>query len=334
MLYREFVQKLQQKVDLTRKESKEALFAMMEERWSAEETKAFLVALHGKGETSDEISGFAEAMREKAFQVNLNGYKTLDTCGTGGDKKRTFNISTIAAFVLAGCSIPVVKHGNRAASSACGSADLLQALGISYCMTPNQIQLSVDMCSFGFLFAPAYHPATRAVATVRKQIDSPTIFNLLGPLTNPAFPAAQLIGVYEKSALILMENALRQIDPDKRALLIHSSEGHDEATLSCEFFVHSTFGEASIQTASDYGFDENTDDLYGGTPKENAQIAMDVLNGKRGAHRETVLLNAVLGYLVYNPDTPVEDASSFVRESIDSGNALRVVRKLQEKFPA
>jgi anthranilate phosphoribosyltransferase len=335
MTYDELKEKLEQKDDLTREESKYAVFAMMEECWLPDQTRCFLIALHEKGETVDEIVGFAEAMRVKAVRIHLNGQRLLDTCGTGGDKKRTFNISTIAAFVLAGCRIPVVKHGNRAASSACGSADLLQALGISCRMSPDQVPVALERTCFAFLFAPAYHPATRAVAEIRRQIHAPTIFNLLGPLTNPASPAAQLIGVYEKKALPLMERALRKMDPEKRAMLIHSSEGHDEATLSNAFFLHSTFGKAGVQTAAAYGFNACADaDLCGGSPQENARIAMEVLKGTQSPQRDTVSLNAVLGYLAFHEDASIDVAREAVRESIDSGAALRVVQKLREAFPA
>jgi len=266
-------------------------------------------------------------------RVPLDGIRVLDTCGTGGDKKNTFNISTISAFVLAGCGIPIVKHGNRAASSACGSADLLEALGISYHLKPEQVPAALDATGFAFLFAPDYHPATRSVVAVRKQLGIPTIFNLLGPLTNPAFPAAQVIGVYDRNALPFVEEAIRKMDPEKRAYLIHSAEGYDEATPSGDFHLHSTFAPPVIENANNFGFNECCgEDLRGGSPKENASIAMSILSGESGAKRETVLLNAMFGYLAFYADATVQNAKSAVAESIDSGAALRVVQRSQELF--
>jgi len=335
MSFRELFEKLQQHCNLTREEAKRSVFAMMEETWKPEQTADFLKALHVKGETSEEIMGFAQALREKAVTVDLNGKRILDTCGTGGDRKQTFNISTIAGFVLAGCGIPVVKHGNRAASSACGSADLLQALGISFRLKPRQVEPVLKETCFAFLFAPDYHPATRAVAAVRKQLGTPTIFNLLGPLTNPASPAAQVIGVYDGNALSLLEDALRQMDPQKRAFLVHSKEGHDEATPSSEFLLHSTFGEACTRNARAYGFEEcSGEELRGGSPAENAEIAMNILNGERGAKRDTVLLNSVLGFVAFYPEVSIDEARAAVSEAIDSKAALRVVEKCRERFPS
>jgi anthranilate phosphoribosyltransferase len=329
--FKNLVEKVEDGLNLSRQESKHAVFAMMN---GEPQTGALLTALHAKGATADEIIGFAEAMREKSVRVPLDGIRVLDTCGTGGDKKNTFNISTLSAFVLAGCGIPIVKHGNRAASSACGSADLLEALGISYRMKPEQVPSMLDASGFAFLFAPDYHPATKSVVAVRKQLGTPTIFNLLGPLTNPAFPAAQVIGVYDKNALPTVEAAIRKMDPEKRAYLIHSLEGYDEATPSGDFHLHSTFTAATIENAKRFGFNKcRHEDLLGGSPKENASIAISILSGESGAKRETVLLNAMFGYLAFHLDVSVDTAKSAVTESIDSGAALRVVQKCQELLP-
>ena len=329
--FKNLLEKIQRAANLTCEESKQAVFAMME---GEPQTGALLTALHEKGETAEEIIGFAEAMREKSVRVPLDGRRVLDTCGTGGDKKNTFNISTISAFVLAGCGIPIVKHGNRAASSACGSADLLEALGISYRIKPELVPSILDATGFAFLFAPDYHPATKSVVAVRKQLGIPTIFNLLGPLTNPAFPAAQVIGVYAKKALPLMEEGIRKMDPEKRAYLIHSSEGYDEATPSSDFHLHSTFCPARIENAKSFGFGEcRNADLRGGSPNENASIAISILSGDKGPKRETVLLNSMLGYLAFFPDVSLEDAKNATAESIESGAALRVVKRCQELFP-
>ena len=335
MKFNETLEKLKSGRDLSRQESKESLFAMMDGTWDASQIGTLLIELHRKGETAVEIVGFAEAMREKAVSLPLHGLRLLDTCGTGGDKKNTFNISTIAAFVLAGCGIPVVKHGNRAASSTCGSADLLQEMGISCRMNPEQVAEGVEAARFGFLFAPDYHPATKSVVAVRKQLGGPTIFNLLGPLTNPAIPDAQLIGVYDRKAVPVMREAVRILDAQKRAFLIHSSQGYDEATPTAEFFLHSTFAPPVIEHAGTYGFAAcSCEELIGGSAQINASIAFAILNGEESPRRNTVLLNALLGYIAYHPDATPETARQAVTESIDSRSALRVVHRLQELFPA
>ena len=335
MRFQELLEKVKNGLNLTSSESKSAVFAMMDGSWDASQTGELLMELHKKGESPEEIVGFAQAMREKAVHASVDGRRVLDTCGTGGDQKNSFNISTIAAFVLAGCGIPIVKHGNRAASSACGSADLLQEMGISYRMRPDDVSFALEKTSFAFLFAPDYHPATRSVVAVRKQLGMPTIFNVLGPLTNPAFPQAQVIGVYEKEKLPFMEDAIRRLDPEKRAILLHSLEGYDEATPTSDFFMHTTFSKPIVETASRFGFPAcSNEEIRGGQPGENAAIALAVLNGESGARRNTVLLNALLGYVAYHPDATYVEAGAAVKESVDSGAALRVVKKLRERFPA
>jgi anthranilate phosphoribosyltransferase len=335
MKFNEALEKINAGQDLSRHESKQAVFAMMDGTWDASQIGTLLIELHRKGETSAEIVGFAEAMREKAVRVSIPGQRLLDTCGTGGDKKNTFNISTIAAFVLAGCGIPVVKHGNRAASSTCGSADLLHEMKISCRIKAEQVESALEVASFAFLFAPDYHPATKSVVAVRKQIGTPTIFNLLGPLTNPASPAAQVIGVYDLQAVPLMREAVRMLDAEKRAFFIHSSNGYDEATPTAEFILHSTFAPPVTERPQTYGFaDCSAEELTGGSPEANASIAFAILNGEQGARRDTVLLNALLGYVAYHPDATPERARDAVTESIDSRSALRVVRRLQEHFPS
>ena len=326
-----FLEKLHTGSPLTQDESREAVFAMMEQRWSMEEAAQFLVALHEKGETVDELTGFACAMRERAVKIHLNGLRVLDTCGTGGDRKNTFNISTTAAFVLAGCGIPVAKHGNHAVSSACGSTDLLQLLGIPYRLKPNDVLHALQRCGFAFLFAPDYHPATKSVVAVRKQLGIPTIFNLLGPLTNPASPGAQLIGVYDPVALPIMEHAVRKMDPEKRAVLVHSETGHDEATPASSFRIHSTFEKPKVCTVKQFGFaDCCEEDLRSPAPEQNLLNAISILKGEPGPKRDTVLLNSLLAYQAFFPNASIDDATAAVTESIDSGSAWRVVERCRE----
>jgi len=330
--FKQLFEKVYGRENLTIPESRVALFAMMEGEWSPVQISAFLTALHMKGETSDELAGFALAMSEKAVPLAIRG-PVMDTCGTGGDRKGSFNISTITAFVLAGCGIPVAKHGNRAASSQCGSADLLEALGMRYRLNPEEAAEALDRTGFAFLFAPDYHPAMKSVVEIRKQLKMPTIFNLLGPLTNPARPAVQLIGVYESEAVALMAHAIRKFDESRRVVLLHSEDGWDEATPCGPFRHHPTFGDASIMDPATFGFTPcSPEELQGGSPEDNAKIAMAILNGESGAARETVLLNALLGYLVFYPESTPETAKRAVEESLDSGSALRVVEKYKELF--
>lgn len=334
MDFREVFEKVYCKTDLTFDESKQALFTIMEGSWESAQVASLLTALHMKGETAEELAGLASAMLTKAVAVPETGKKLMDTCGTGGDRKGSFNISTLVAFVLAGCGIPVAKHGNRASSSFCGSADLLQALGLRFHLNAEEAAEALDRMNFAFLFAPDYHPATKSVVAVRKQLGLPTVFNLLGPLTNPAKPAAQLIGVYEKNALPLMVAAVQRFDRNRRVTLLHSEDGWDEATICGPFYCYSTHQKAAVRDPQEFGFERaDAEELRGGTPAENAEIAKAVLSGERNIRRQTVLLNAVLGYMVYYPESTIRDARQAVEESLDSGAALRVVQQYRERFP-
>jgi anthranilate phosphoribosyltransferase len=334
MSFKELFERIENGHDLTMEESAHAVESMMLGSWEAAQTAVFLKALHAKGETAEEVAGFATTMRQASVKIPLEGVDTMDTCGTGGDKKGSFNISTLAAFVLAGTGIPIAKHGNRAASSACGSADLLHALGIRYRLHPEEAAEAVTEIGFAFLFAPDYHPATRSVAEIRKQLNSPTIFNLLGPLTNPAFPKAQLIGVYKRSALSILTEAIRNSNPELRAALIHGEQGWDEATPCCNFLIHYTSGKIESLNAEQLGIEPCSENqLYGGSPVDNARIAEDILDGKPGPQRQTVLLNALLGYRVYYPESTPEEALKKVTQSLNSGAARDIVAQLKQKFP-
>lgn len=334
MKFEDLFEQVNQKNDLSINESMFAVRSMMEGSWTPEQIGTFLLSLNRKGESAQELAGFSAAMKEAAVQIPLNGMTTMDTCGTGGDKKGSFNISTLAAFVLAGCGIPITKHGNRAASSQCGSADLLNGLGIRYRLRPEEAAESVSEIGFAFLFAPDYHPATRSVVEVRKKLGTPTIFNLLGPLTNPAHPKVQLVGVYKRSALPLMAEAIRLSDPERRAAFLHGDAGWDEATPSCNFSIHHASGRVESYSASQFGIPACSEEqLRGGSPVENVRIADEVLIGKPGPHRETVRLNALLAYQLYFPGSTNVQALTAVTESIDSGAARNVVTRLKHKFP-
>ena len=333
MSFADYFHAVYSKRDLTLEQAREAALEITNEEWQPEYIAAFLTALHMKGETSEELAGIASAMLTRAVPLHLPFEETMDTCGTGGDQKGTFNISTVTAFVLAACGIPVTKHGNRAASSQCGSADLLHQLGVRYRLKPAEILESLERTRFAFLFAPDYHPATRTVAPVRKLLAAPTVFNLIGPLTNPARPRAQLLGVYDAAAAALLAQALRRLRPEARFAVVHGN-GWDEATPCAGFQIYSHSGTQSSAHARDYSIPScSSDHLRGGTPEENARIAMGVLSGEQNAARDTVVLNAVIGYQVYHPDTDTKEATVQVSEAIDSGGALQVLRLLQRHFP-
>lgn len=334
MRFNEVFEKVRTGHHLTFQESGDVVRSMMQDSWEALQTGSLLTAMHVKGETAEELAGFATAMRDAAVAVPLDDIDAMDNCGTGGDRKGSFNISTLAAFVLAGCGIPLAKHGNRAASSECGSADLLKALGIRYRLHPEEAASAVTEIGFAFLFAPDFHPATRSVAQIRKQLGTPTIFNLLGPLTNPAKPRAQVIGVYKKSALAIMTEAIQKSDPQRRAVLLHGDTGWDEATPCCDFLMHHTTGKIELRNAEHFGIKTCEEhELKGGSPAQNGKIAMSVLKGDAGPPRQAVLLNALLGYLVYFPKASIEEARDRVTASIDSGASMHIVERLREKFP-
>jgi anthranilate phosphoribosyltransferase len=334
MNFKDLFEKIYLGNHLSIEESKAALLCILEGSCEAPQISAFLTALHMKGETSEELAGFALAMRQMSVPVSCAGKKTLDTCGTGGDRKGSFNISTITAFVVAGCGIPVVKHGNRAASSRCGSADLLEALGIRYRLKPEEAQESLNKVNFAFLFAPDYHPATSQVAPIRRQMGVPTIFNYLGPLTNPARPSAQLIGVFDRKGLELMAAAIKLIDPEKKVTLLHSDGGWDEATPCGEFTAYRHHTGIRKMSCADFGIPFcNEKELSGDDAAANAQIGMSILHGELGPRRDTVLINAALAIQLYHPDLTNAEALIEAKHAIDSRAALNVVRALQDHFP-
>jgi anthranilate phosphoribosyltransferase len=334
MSFKELFEKVYLGNHLSIEESKAALLCMLEGSCEAPQISAFLTALHMKGETSEELAGFALAMRQMAVPISCDGKKTLDTCGTGGDRKGSFNISTITAFVVAGSGIPVVKHGNRAASSRCGSADLLEALGIRYRLKPEEAEKSLSKMNFAFLFAPDYHPATSQVAPIRRQLGVPTIFNYLGPLTNPARPSAQLIGVFDRKGLELMAAAIQLMEPEKKVTLLHSDGGWDEATPCGEFTAYRHRAGICKMSSEDFGIPFcNEKDLSGDDAATNAQIAISILHGELGPRRDTVLINAALAIQLYHSDLTNTEALVEAKHSIDSKAALNIVRALQDHFP-
>jgi anthranilate phosphoribosyltransferase len=310
----------------------------MGEIMSGEATPAqiagFLAAMRIKGETVDEVTGCAEAMREKATRVRTKHSVVIDTCGTGGDAVGTFNVSTAAAIVACGAGAAVAKHGNRAVSSRCGSADVLKALGVKIEDVPVQkVEQCLDEVGMAFLFAPSLHGAMKYAAPVRRELGIRTVFNILGPLTNPAHATRQLIGVYDEKLTSLVADVLKALGSE-RALVVHGAGGLDEISTCGPTKVSEIHnGEVKTYTldSSDLGFHKaSANDLTGGDAATNAQILLDVLEGKVGPQRDIVVLNSAAALYVSGLASSVEEGISVAENSIDSGAARSKLARLVE----
>jgi anthranilate phosphoribosyltransferase len=296
----------------------------------------FLVALRVKGETADEIAGCARAMRRAAVQVHPSRSDVVDTCGTGGDCAGTFNISTTAAFVVAGAGLAVAKHGNRSVSSQSGSADVLEALGVNLSLTPEQVTQAIDEIGIGFLFAPNFHPAMRYAIGPRRELGVRTVFNLLGPLTNPAGAAAQVLGVYDASLTEVLARVLQQLG-SRAAYVVHGHGGLDELTTTgptqiSHFGVAPSNGQVVTEMLDPgaLGFSlADPEELLGGDPQTNARITRAVLEGQdHGARRDVVLLNAAAALVAGGAAADLPEGITRAAESIDSGSALHALQAL------
>lgn len=294
---------------------------------------AFMGALSTKGETFEELAGAAQAMRKKAHRVQTSAGTVIDTCGTGGDGANTFNISTTTAFVVAGCGVTVAKHGNRSISSRCGSADLLENLGVKIDTDPEITEEAIAEIGIGFLFAPLYHGAMKYAAKARKEIGLRSIFNMLGPLTNPAAANCQLLGVFAPELTEMFANALRMLGT-KRALVVHGHDGLDEISV-CDATRVSELKDGLIRTydiAPEQFFEKRSDpsELRGGTPRENAAITRDILAGTKSARRDVVVLNAAAALMAADRVGNLMDGIKMAAEAIDSGAAADKLIALAE----
>jgi anthranilate phosphoribosyltransferase len=312
--------------DLAADEAARVLREIMDGGASEAETAAFLIALRTKGETVDEIAGLAATMRALALPVEA-GDDLLDTAGTGGGRP-TFNVSTTAAFIAAGAGCRVAKHGNRSATSQCGSADVLEALGARIDLEPDGVARCIDAVGFGFMFAPKHHAATRHVVPVRRELGVRTIFNFLGPLTNPAGAMHQVIGLSDGGKLETIAAALAQLG-SARALVVSSADGLDEFSVSgTTRVVELKGGRLSSYDVSpeQAGIEPQRDGAVGaGTPAENASVLRGVLEGGPGTERELAVLNAAAAIYVAGRADSIAAGAERARESIDSGAALRVL---------
>jgi len=319
--------------DLSREEAASVMRAIMAGEATPSQIGAILTALSMKGARAQELAGFAGAMREFAvpFPHGMKG-PLIDTCGTGGDGSQTFNVSTAAAFVVAGAGLPVVKHGNRSVTSRCGSADVLSALGVSLEVPPERMAGNLRATGIAFLFAPLYHPAMRRVQGIRQELGLRTVFNLLGPLANPAGAGIQLLGVYRPEIIGTMADALRLLGAE-RAMVVHG-EGLDEITTTGPTRVAELAGgsvrEYTIHPA-EFGIPlSSVEDLRGGDAAENARILREVLSGEPGAARDAVLMNAGAAIYLGGLARSIAGGISCAEESVDSGMALQNLEALIE----
>ncbi|HVT02358.1 MAG TPA: anthranilate phosphoribosyltransferase [Thermoanaerobaculia bacterium] len=319
--------------DLSRQEMYQLFGRVMDGEATDIQKSALLVALRMKGETAEEITGAAMAMRERVVPLVTNGLSVIDTCGTGGDGLGTFNISTVAAIVAAGAGVRVAKHGNRAVSSKCGSADVLSALGVNIDLDVAQMSRVLEEVGISFLFAPKLHPAMAAVVPVRRELGVRTIFNILGPLTNPAFARRQVLGVYSPSLVIVVAQVLKALGSE-HALVVHSVDGMDEISISAPTrAVEVRNGELLTMELTPESLGLNRapiEEIEGGDVARNAEIAREILGGAAGAARDVVLANAGAAIYVSGLAGSIIDGVSRARESIDSGAAVHVLAGLIE----
>jgi anthranilate phosphoribosyltransferase len=320
---------------LSAEEAHQAMSVLFEGQASEAEIAGFLVALKMKGETAAEIAGFARAMRDRMIVVDA-GPDVIDTCGTGGDGSGTFNISTAAAIVMAGAGAHVAKHGNRSISSNSGSADVLEALGVRVAdLTPEEAARSIREIGIGFLFAPALHPAMRHAQAVRRALKTRTVFNLLGPLANPARASAQLIGAPYRATARLMAEALAELGT-RRSFVVHGRDGLDEITTTTATDVYEVTAKGVFEHVwrpSDFGVETaQLTSLKGGDVSRNAQMILEILRGCPGPPQDIVLANAAAGLLVAGLAEDLRSGMELARRSIDSGAAIGKLELLKKNF--
>lgn len=333
-MIKEAIIKLVNKGDLTYDEAKQVMLEIMKGETTATQNAAFLAALSTKStkaETIDEISGCAEAMRSLATPVPHPGMEVMEIVGTGGDGAHSFNISTTSAFVVAAAGVKVAKHGNRAASSLCGTADCLEALGVNINQTPEKALEMLEKTNFCFLFAQKYHAAMRFVGPIRKELGFRTVFNILGPLTNPAKPEYFLLGVYDEYLVEPLAKVLASLGV-KRAAVVYGQARLDEIspvgpTTICE--LRDGYYRTTVIRPEDFGMTSgNKEELVGGVPELNAQITRDILSGKtKGTRRNAVLLNAGTALFTAGRAETIADGIQLATQMIDSGKAMETLEK-------
>jgi anthranilate phosphoribosyltransferase len=331
-MIREAIKMLIDNLSLSEAEMAECMKEIMEGKTTDAQTGAFLTGLRIKGETIEEITGAARIMREKAITIKAPE-GVLDTCGTGGDMSHTFNISSTTAIVVSACGVPVAKHGNRSVSSQSGSADLLETLGVKIDLSPEKVETCLFETGFGFLFAPLFHPAMKYAIGPRREMGIRTIFNILGPLTNPAGARRQLLGVFADNltdALAMVLGNLGAID----AMVIHGEDGLDEISISDATKV-SRFKDGRVEnffiTPEDFGIRRKEIDLIrGGNKEENAMITLSILKGERGPKRDIVLMNSAAALMVAGKAEDFRTALLIAADAIDSGVASEKLEEVKK----
>ena len=329
----DLIQKMIDRVDLTEQEARAAMEEIMTGQSTDAQIGAFLTALRMKGETAQELIGFARVMRERAEPLwNGEAIPVLDTCGTGGDRSGTFNISTAAAFVAAGAGVHVAKHGNRSASSLCGSADVMEALGVDIQMPIDRLRRAINEVGIGFLFAQRFHTSMKYVMPARAQLKLRTVFNILGPLANPAAACFHVVGVSSPEIMELMANALQGLGL-KHAFVVHGANGLDEVSISSRTYVVEILGNEIRQfmmTPEDFAIPSaRMDAILGGNARENAKIIESIFRGERGPKRDVVLLNTAPALVAAGAASTWKEGIRLAAESIDSGAALRKLEELR-----
>ncbi|MGE5329354.1 MAG: anthranilate phosphoribosyltransferase [Deltaproteobacteria bacterium] len=329
-----FIAKVVERVNLTENEAEQAMDIIMDGSAAQAQIGSFLTALRMKGETVEEITGFVKTMRKKAECIYPKVDFSVDTCGTGGDCAHTINISTGAAFVVSAAGIPVAKHGNRSVSSKCGSADVLEELGIIIDLQPAEVEKCIEEIGIGFMFAPNFHKSMKNVGGARKELGIRTVFNILGPLTNPANASGQLIGVFKKELADTMAEVLLRLGT-QRAMIVHGSDGLDEITVSGSTFI-TQINEGEIinytLTPDDFGIKKSSvEELRGGEKAENALIIKEILNGrKKGAARDAIILNSAAALYIGNKAKDIYEGVILANDIIDSGKAARKLEEFVE----
>ena len=332
-MLKDAIKKLTEHEDLTAEEARASMDEIMSGEATPAQVAAFLIAMRMKGETIDEITGCARAMREKATRLNPKRRPLVDTCGTGGDGSNTFNISTTAAFVVAGAGVGVAKHGNRGMSSACGSADVLQQLGVKIDTSAATVEKCIEDVGLGFMFAPLYHGAMKHAIGPRKEMGVRTIFNILGPLSNPAFAEAQVVGVFDRTLVEPLARVLLNLG-SRHAFVVGGNDGLDEVTTTTTSMIAEARGEEVKLfefNPAEVGIERATPDaLLGGDAAVNAGITESVLNGDKGPRRDIVVLNAAFALVAADHVETIADGVGAAAESIDSGAATDILVRLRE----
>ncbi|MBP8645113.1 MAG: anthranilate phosphoribosyltransferase [Syntrophobacteraceae bacterium] len=324
-MLRESLKRIIQRQDLDETEMAEVMNEIMTGNATDAQVGALMAALATKGETFSELAGAARTMRRKATRIQTSAETVVDTCGTGGDHAGTFNISTTAAFVVAGCGVTVAKHGNRSVSSKCGSADLLEALGVRLDVEPEIVEEAVRSVGIGFLFAPLFHGSMRFAARARKEVGIRSIFNMLGPLTNPAGANCQLLGVYAPQMTEMFAQALRSLGA-RRAFVVHGLDGLDEISVCAPTRI-SELKDGLIRTYEVIpeqllGRRAEPEELLGGDARLNSRITLEVLSGAKGARRDVVVVNAAAALMAAGKARDFAEGIRLAENSIDEGAAL------------